>query len=564
MNIQRLLVFPVVVCRGTLVTVEPPTHVPEEWTLVGPADLEEQIELTFAVKQQNVHALYDTLMRVSDPRSQSYGEHMTNEEVQQLTSPKDEHKDTVYDFLKSHGVKGQRATPNHDLITAVVPIALASKMLSTNYTHLQHKRTGATVDRALGGYSLPATVAGAIDFVAPASHIPGGHRPKTNRDNELGGSYNKPKTLRQLYNIGNFTGKASSNKQAVTAFLGQMYSEQSLKSFWSQYCDGIECGKGLPKLVGDATSGSPGEESMLDIEYITGVGGNIETEFWGFSGSSPDNPQNEPFMKWLALVSSTSDTDVPKLFSTSYGEGESTWSFAAAQRLNTEFMKAGARGISLLFASGDSGATCVGGKFTPNTPASSPFVTAVGGTQPSSSFPQPGSEEAIGLSSGGFSNYWATPDWQKDATATYLKQPGVPSSDSRGYNASGRGFPDIAAQATNFCVTPFGCAVAGTSCASPTAAGVIGLLNDLRLQNGKAPLGFLNFFLYQNADAFFDVTTGSSDGCGWLSKGWPATKGWDAVTGLGTPDYEKLAKVVTSLPGPPPVWLRGKANSIVV
>lgn len=368
-----------------------------------------------------------------------------------------------------------------------------------------------------------------------------------------------PKNLRQLYSV-TAEGKAAGNKQAVTAFLGQFYDKDALQQFWQQYCGSIHCGKGLPKLVGDATTGKAGVESMLDIEYITGVGGNIDTEFWGFGGNSPDSPENEPFMKWLTQVSSTSDADIPKLFSTSYGEGESTWPPAAAQRLNAEFMKAGARGITLLFASGDSGATCKGGKFTPNMPASSPYVTAVGGTKPSSGFPKPNSESAIGLSSGGFSNYWAAPDYQKDATAAYLKQPGVPSSKDRGYNASGRGFPDIAAQATNFCVTPFGCGVAGTSCASPTAAGIFGLLNDLRLQNGKATLGFLNPLLYQNADAHFDVTTGSSDGCGlFSSKGWPATKGWDAVTGLGTPNYEKLAKVVSALPGPAPVWQRKTA-----
>merc|ERR1712166_152412 len=187
---------------------------------------------------------------------------------------------------------------------------------------------------------------------------------------------------------------------------------------------------------------------------------------------------------------------------------------------------------------------------------------AVGGTQPTSMFPAPGSESAIGLSSGGFSNYWATPSWQKDATAAYIK---TNPADSKVYNATGRGFPDISAQATNFCVTPFGCGIAGTSCASPTAAGIFGLLNDLRLQNGKATLGFLNPFLYQNAGAFFDVTQGSSTGgCGFFGgAGWPAAKGWDAVTGLGTPNYQKLAKVVADLKGPAPVWER-KSSVVVV
>ena len=63
---------------------------------------------------------------------------------------------------------------------------------------------------------------------------------------------------------------------------------------------------------------------------------------------------------------------------------EGSWSLAAAKRLNVEFQKAGARGISLLYASGDEGANCKGGKFVPEGPASSPYVTAVGGTKPGS------------------------------------------------------------------------------------------------------------------------------------------------------------------------------------
>jgi tripeptidyl-peptidase-1 len=258
----------------------------------------------------------------------------------------------------------------------------------------------------------------------------------------------------------------------------------------------------------------------------------------------------------LTKMASTSDADVPKLFSTSYGEDERAWSLPAATRLNTEFMKAGARGISLLYASGDEGSNCKGGKFVPETPGSSPYVTAVGGTEPAEGFPNPGSESAIGLSSGGFSDYWPMPEWQKTAVSAYLQQSGLPPK-SRGYNVSGRAYPDISAQATNFCVTPGGCGVAGTSCASPTAAALFSLLNDVRLQNGQSTLGFLNPLIYKNADAFNDVTTGSNDGCGFMSGGWPAKKGWDAVTGVGTINYAKLAKIVVGLPS-------GKASNHVV
>jgi len=292
---------------------------------------------------------------------------------------------------------------------------------------------------------------------------------------------------------------------------------------------------------------------MLDIEYINALGAGIESEFWGFSGKSPDNPQNEPFLKWLALVSNTSDATIPWIFSTSYGEDEESTTIETATRTNTEFMKAGARGISLLFASGDSGAAavtgkkCPGNKFVPKWPAGSPYVTGVGGTSGDQG------ESAAGLASGGFCNRWGLPVWQKELVDAYVAQgssAGLPPASY--FNASGRGFPDVSAQAEGFTVVANGIplpGVAGTSCASPTASGVFALLNDLRIGSGKTSLGFLNPFIYQNAASFNDITKGEGNGCGLGGqKGFPATKGWDPVTGVGSPNYEKLSAVVLALP----------------
>lgn len=89
-------------------------------------------------------------------------------------------------------------------------------------------------------------------------------------------------------------------------------------------------------------------------------------------------------VSWLQ----TSDTEVPQLFSTSYGEDEDSVTPAYAGRVVTEFQKVGARGITLLFASGDSGAARDSGKchadgvFNSQWPAASPWVTGVGATMP--------------------------------------------------------------------------------------------------------------------------------------------------------------------------------------
>jgi len=535
--------------RNTPMETEGDLRIPQAWTVTGPSPPDQKIQLQFAVKQRNLQELHETFMSVSTPSNAAYGQHLSNQAVNDLTSPAPAHIRAVLQFLQEHGAEGVAVTPNSDMIEATVTVAQASRILSAKFVRLAHQEFGETLDRAPEGYSLPEEVAAAVDFVSPTVHIPGVRKPhNATMESAESNQNNVPKALRQLYSVGDAVGKHPANKQAVTAFLGQFYDEKSLKSFWKEYCQDITCGKGLPKLVGTGTKGRAGVESMLDIETITGISGNISSEFWGYSGSSPDNPANEPFMKWLAQMSSTSDQDIPKIFSTSYGEDESSWSLAAATRLNVEFQKAGARGISLLYAAGDEGANCKGSKFVPEGPGSSPYVTAVGGTEPTDGFPKPGSERAIGLSSGGFSGYWAQPEYQKSAVAGYLKTKGLPPA-SRGYNTTGRAYPDIAAQATNFCVVPFGCGVSGTSCATPAASGIFGLLNDLRMQQGKSTLGFLNPLIYANADAFFDVTSGSSEGCSYSGGGWPAAAGWDAVTGVGTPNYSKLAAVVSSLPG---------------
>lgn len=119
------------------------------------------------------------------------------------------------------------------------------------------------------------------------------------------------------------------------------------------------------------------------------------------------------------------------------------------------------------------------------------------------------------------------------------------------FNASGRAYPDISAQATNFVIVVDGAAtsVSGTSCSAPTTAGIIQLLNSGRIAAGKKSLGFLNPWLYNTASTgFTDIKSGKITGCsGSISgAGFSAVTGWDPATGLGTPNYSALLNFATS------------------
>merc|ERR1712166_1467875 len=317
------------------------SSLPVGWELGSRSPSSQPIRLMFGLKQQNLAQLEQTMLAVSDPESARYGQHLSNQQVHDLIAPTPDTVRTVLEWLAAHGIIPQAMTSNSDWLPATMPISVAEQLLGAEYYAVTHAATNTTAHRVLR-YSVPQNVAASLDLVAPTLHLPVVAKPTANQlpiEEPLFG--NGPKHLRELYSV-DVEGAAPSNRIAVTAFIGQKYSKADLHEFWTLFCGGIHCGKGDPTLKGDATTGLlSGVESMLDIETITGVAGNVSAEFWGFSGMSPDNKKNEPFMKWLSLLANTTDADVPKVFSTSYGEDEDAWSMSAAVRMNTEFQKAG-------------------------------------------------------------------------------------------------------------------------------------------------------------------------------------------------------------------------------
>ncbi|EGO26346.1 hypothetical protein SERLADRAFT_436157 [Serpula lacrymans var. lacrymans S7.9] len=289
----------------------------------------------------------------------------------------------------------------------------------------------------------------------------------------------------------------------------------------------------------------------IDGSYCTFEGGDDPSEDSIYPDTTPggyEKPQDCGTVKPANVIS------------TSYGYNEADLSPSYVARQCAEYAKLGLMGVTILYSSGDygvagNGATCLnrdgtqtkdGKIFNPTFPSTCPFVTSIGATQvnPGSSVFDPESAcEQVIYSSGGFSNYFAMPHYQKDAVENYLKNHSPPYSASI-WNSTGtsRAFPDLSANGANYVVAIDGnfSLVYGTSASTPVVGAILTMVNDARIAAGKSTIGFINPAIYSSdfSDAFNDITTGSNPGCG--TPGFTSAPGWDPVTGLGTPNFFKL------------------------
>ena len=362
-----------------------------------------------------------------------------------------------------------------------------------------------------------------------------------------------PSVIRKVYKIGDVRGgKSSKNSQAVAQFLGQHMDRGDLDEFFLLFAD-YAIGTHVD-IIGP-NHPPAGTEASLDIQYITAIGAKVNTTFWSTGGY---HANQEPFLEWLVAVSA--NPDPPILFSVSYGDVEASLDPAYVAAVDAEFAKLATRKITVLFASGDSGVGCnaKGNAFAPTFPASSPWVTAVGGTTIGIS--EHDEETVNGLSTGGFSNIFPRPDYQAAAVDAYLKSNSATLPPSKYFNATSRGFPDIGALSSRFTVVvdliPEPGLVAGTSCASPTAGGLFSLVNDARLAAGKLQLGHLNPLLYQLKTScpacFQGVTKGGNPdqagGCDGQCFFADPKGGWSPTVGLGAPRFDALVTEALKLP----------------
>jgi kumamolisin len=296
---------------------------------------------------------------------------------------------------------------------------------------------------------------------------------------------------------------------------------------------------GAQNAPGQDPNGADGEV-LLDIE----VAGAIAPAAAQFVYFAPNTDAG--FLD--AVTQAAHATPTPTAMSISWGQSEDQWSAQARAAMDNAFADAVLLGVTVTAAAGDSGSTDSQASGAPHCdfPASSPHVLGCGGTSLRLDAGGHVAAETVwnngaqgGSTGGGVSDAFGVPDWQAAA--------GVPPRAAAGAAGSGagRGVPDVAAVAdpqTGYQILVDGQAtvIGGTSAVAPLWAGLVCRLAQLV---GR-PLGLLQPVLYAGAAAgaapgFRDITVGSNGA-------YSADAGWDACTGLGTPDGAALLAVLTA------------------
>ncbi|KAB8338860.1 hypothetical protein FH972_021804 [Carpinus fangiana] len=566
-----------------------PQSIDTEWTKLGPASSETTVNLQIALSQDpnGIALLEKRALDSATPGSAVYRQHLSVDEIRGLVTPAS--SQGVLSWIRDNGLN---AVQSHDWIDVpAAPVRILEDLLHTTFFEFQHAHTGERTVRS-EHYSIPPHLEDAIDLIAPTTFLPAPSKP-ARRDARRGLNSRSVQTqakapfnrtlpacgdgqivtldcIRETYGFMNYS--ASHNTTSIGVW-GYNYNKTDLQTFFTQYNKAAAKAHAVPKVIGehlypdDINSTIVDLETPLDISYTLGLVYPMPVVLYR-------NPENESladgvptsqdhyldFLRQLA----TNKTGIPSVVSTSFGRNEGNVPEAYLRRSCQLVMQIGLRGTSMLFASGDDGSGGAAanhyhtGVFDVGFPGSCPYMTSVGATTHPLHEIAATEPAARFASGGGFSQIYPRPKWQDAHVKPYLGKINPQFRNISSFNPNGRGMPDIAAIGDHAPLTLNGETIpdlaSGTSLATPVVASIIALLNDAEIRAGRPTLGFLNPWLYGAVAAgkgLRDISEGSPstpiggvpDAPDGLNTGYNVTVGWDAVTGLGVPDFQKLLKL---------------------
>ncbi len=517
------------------------SHTEKTISFFEPVSSSENPELSFDV---HLHAedpslLEDKFRAVSDPKNVQFGRHLSLQSICKLVEP---------------------ASTSFSAVTALfrgcLGCVLSHPFACNNVVRVRGQRS--VLEKILGAISLfRSRLESSVEVWAlerNPTHLPrdiklihGLHLPvvlqrrqKTTLATGASTSYATatPQLLKQLYNVSIVLNGTSPASQGVAGWEHQSFSVGDLHHFQREYS---LASQNIRKVYGHNT-GVAHMESNLDTQYITAMGA-VPTDFFLNSGFSFD------VLNWAQQVAN--ETSPALVWSLSYGEDLSLKSVSYAQTTNQVVQQMALRGISVLVASGDTGAysRTDPDHFAAEFPGCLPAVTGVGATVLNKNLTETSAVSCdYGWCSGGglvSPTYFpaSTAPWQIPFVQKYLATaPNLPNISNYASFIGGVAWPTISTVGTNHDIYYFGfkTSVAGTSASCPSAAGMISLLNHARMSNNKSSIGFFNQIVYQNPSFFRDITEGTTP--------WPATVSFDLASGMGSPLFNELLQYVMSLP----------------
>jgi tripeptidyl-peptidase I len=402
-------------------------------------------DVVVAIKTRNTAKIEEIVREVSDPFSRQYGNHLRLDELCRLIEPEPDNFQLVLEWAGAHSAKKIDYTICKEFVVIEFPSSHRSRALQSANTiahvvdFIDSSSKGLIGAFGRSGRSFdPATRRASSIVAATEGRDQGKPKPPGPWYPPCLKTSATPPCLRRLHNISS-DASAAAGSQAVALFGPQFFRPTDLAAFDAKY--------GLPPatehVLNDNDVGSAGNEASLDTQYETALGAGAESWFLHYACTTE---ACHPFLGWVTQLANL--TRPPLVHSVSVGTTE--WEYVDAMgepyvaRINLEFAKLAARGLTLLFAAGDRAAQPHAGRFWINFPAASPYVAAVGGVW----LGELGSGPLVTDpdTTGGFANCpaHAQPAHQAAAVARYLataaaagaKRPDV-------FNSSLRAVPDL-------------------------------------------------------------------------------------------------------------------------
>jgi len=552
---------------------------PQGWNYVGKCTENFEVDFTVALTNHNMDALERELLKVSNPKDvQNYGKWWSVERIRDFVAPDKKEQLAVRTWLESFGMKVKSYGSFQKVSGSCKSV---EKMLSTTFHTFE--KEGKTINRIIE-YTIPERLSEAVTMISGLTGFPVKRRDGHTRvatDDTKGKVV--PEVVWDLYGIPSTNEVIWANNSIC------LVEYQNDRSYTATDLASFEAGALVPPvspthIVGPYYAKYPDTEATLDVQYGIGIALNTDTWYWTSTGWLYD---------WATDFLATDP--VPFVVSMSWGWDETgqcdigncngMTSEQYVYYVNNQYMQITLRGTTILAASGDQGApgdnnakcTDRSAPLSSIFPGASAWVFSIGATTLTDPLPNDPYNfrspvcqttdcststteivctypDALITSGGGFSTYIPRPSYQNNDVTNYLNtnRQLPPSKD---YNATNRGFPDVAGLGHNYLITYFGSNVLvdGTSASTPVWAGIIARWNAYRLSVGKSPLGFVNPMIYQMYSdlptAFTDITSGDNsctESC--CVEGYYCQAGWDPVTGLGTPVYPLMWGYITQLP----------------